>query len=186
MIEDIDLEIPAGTKSNSVIVYKGYGEKTNNQIGDLHLTVTEIPHKDFERKDYDLIVKKTISLNESLCGTEFDVQMFDKSVKVDCKDEILNPETEKRIKNQGMPIPNDRKRGDLVIKFEIVFPKLKESSLERLEAILDNDEVKMKKYQEEDDKNWSKAFGNVITYPFQKMMSGAKDFYNWITLKSKL
>lgn len=182
----MELEIKAGTKPNSIIVFKGYGEKSNNQIGDLLLTVTEIPHKNFERQGDHIVMKKVISLQESLCGTEFEVQLFNKTIKVDCKNDIITPETEKRIKNEGMPIINDRKRGDLIIKFEIKFPKLKESQIDRLEAIIENNEEKIKIFKEEDEKYWSKLFGNVITYPFQKMMSSAKDIYNWVFLKSKL
>jgi DnaJ-class molecular chaperone len=39
--------------------------------------------------------------------------------------DILAPQTEKRFINQGLPYPKDPTRyGDLIVKFEILFPKL--------------------------------------------------------------
>jgi hypothetical protein len=39
--------------------------------------------------------------------------------------EIVTPQTEKRFSNEGLPYPKDpTKRGDLIVKFDILFPKL--------------------------------------------------------------
>ena len=39
--------------------------------------------------------------------------------------EIINPQTEKRIAGEGLPYPNQTsKKGDIIVKFDIKFPEV--------------------------------------------------------------
>jgi len=61
-------------------------------------------------------------------------------------DEVIQPNTVKIVKGKGMPIHNDdplspvmmnHSRGDLIVKFDIQFPKKVTQSLHQLADILD-------------------------------------------------
>jgi DnaJ-class molecular chaperone len=38
-------------------------------------------------------------------------------------DEVISPKTKKVIQNEGMPIEGTSKKGKLILKFQVVFPK---------------------------------------------------------------
>lgn len=90
--------------------------------GDLILIVEVINHSVFELQGTNLIMKKTISLAEALCGTHFNITHLDKR-KISFKTNgIINPYQEYYIPGEGM------EGGDLIIKFTINFPTRIEDS----------------------------------------------------------
>ncbi len=75
---------------------------------------------------------------QALCGTNLLVPTIDgRSMHVQMTD-IIKPTTEKRIAGAGLPHPkNPTRRGDLVIKFDVVFPdKLNSATKEILRDTL--------------------------------------------------
>ena len=85
--------------------------------GDLIIVVEEKPHKTFKRVKNDLYLEKKISLIEALCGLEFVIQHLDGRKLLIKTVEIIQPNTKKCIKNEGM-----NSSGDLIIEFIVVFP----------------------------------------------------------------
>ena len=87
-------------------------------------------HKEFNRKDNDLIYTKTLTLAQALNSEPIKLNTLDNRKLAIGMDEIISPQTIKKIKNEGMPIyePNlnindMHKKGDLYIKFNIIFPE---------------------------------------------------------------
>jgi len=90
----------------------------------LYLLYKKKKHPLFTRDGNDLIHKKQITLSEALLGTSFTVKTLSgETITVDTKDEVVSPSTRKIISNKGMPIKNLGSYGDLVIEFDINFPK---------------------------------------------------------------
>lgn len=85
-----------------------------------------------------------ISLSSSLqalCGVVFEVPTLDgDKLRISTMQEIIKPNTVKRVQGYGLPHPKDTARkGDLLIAFDIKFPeKLTSSEKELLGDLLPN------------------------------------------------
>lgn len=110
--------------------------------GDLIFVVRIKKHPIFERKGADLFMNKKISLLEALCGVNFKVKHLDATELVICSApaDIISSGDLKVIQGKGMPFYNDSmSAGNLIIKFDIEFPKpgsLKPEAIENLKRIL--------------------------------------------------
>ncbi|KAL1392895.1 hypothetical protein pipiens_003111 [Culex pipiens pipiens] len=77
----------------------------------------------------------------ALCGVIFEVPtMTGEKLRISTKQEIIKPNTVKRIQGYGLPFPKEPSRkGDLLVAFDIKFPdKLTSSEKELLNDMLPN------------------------------------------------
>lgn len=78
---------------------------------------------------------------QALCGVVFEVPTLDgDKLRISTMQEIIKPNTVKRVQGYGLPHPKDTARkGDLLIAFDIKFPeKLNSSEKELLSDLLPN------------------------------------------------
>lgn len=62
-------------------------------------------------------------LIKALLGALIQVPTLDGRKKQIQLNEVINPNTEKRIAGEGLPFPKqNNKKGDLIVKFDIKFP----------------------------------------------------------------
>ena len=121
-------------KTISLPVHKGIkqGEKIRipdlahhepecDEQGDLILIVNIVKHERFSRKGNNLIYNKNILLSEALCGVKFVISHLDGREIMFTTDEIINPDQEYYVRDEGLPI-DDFNNGDLIINFKIIFP----------------------------------------------------------------
>lgn len=76
---------------------------------------------------------------QALCGVVFEVPTLNgDKLRISTMQEIIKPNTVKRITGYGLPLPKDPSRkGDLLVAFDIKFPdKLSSSEKEILSDIL--------------------------------------------------
>jgi len=76
---------------------------------------------------------------QALCGVVFEVPTLNgDKLRISTMQEIIKPNTVKRITGYGLPLPKDPSRkGDLLVAFDIKFPdKLSPSEKEILSDIL--------------------------------------------------
>jgi DnaJ family protein A protein 2 len=135
----LKIEIIKGIKHGDAIVFREESDQEPEMIaGDIIVRIKEKKHPYFIRKGYNLILKKTISLRDSLCGCNFTIKLLDNSeilVKTE-KGEIIKPSQFKKLPNYGMP-KEDGSSGDMYIKFRIIFPnKIEKKIITKLEKIL--------------------------------------------------
>ena len=95
--------------------------------GDLLLQLNVRHHNIFTRKENNLYMKRKITLSEALCGCDIAFTHLDNRKIIVNTGDIINPETKKKIVGEGL------NNGDLVIEFDITFPKV--LSKERKEYI---------------------------------------------------
>lgn len=98
-------------------------EEANHVIGvdiqgDLVIIIEEKEHPVFKRVKNDLFITKNINLIEALCGLEFVIEHLDGRKLLIKTVEIIQPNTKKCIKNEGM-----NSMGDLIIEFNVIFPR---------------------------------------------------------------
>jgi len=123
----LEVYIDKGMTHKQKIVFQGEGDQEPGAIpGDVIILVEEERHNFFVRRGEDLIMEKTVTLYEALCGFKFSVNHLDGRVLVVSSKpgDILKPGDVKEIVGEGMP--NYRRpfdKGLLIIKFNIEFPE---------------------------------------------------------------
>jgi DnaJ family protein A protein 2 len=109
------------------ILHKNKGnEYPEFERGDILFVIVTKDHHKFTRIDkHNLYIKETINLAEALIGTKIIIEHLDKrKIYVDI-DEIIKPNTVKRICGEGIP----KNKGDLIIEFDIQFPEYVDKQL---------------------------------------------------------
>ncbi len=118
------VRVPAGIDDGQTIVVNGGGEPglRGGPNGDLYVTVLVKPHKIFQRDGNNLLLDFPISFTQAALGGELDVPTLHGSVKYRIP-EGTQPETEFRIKGEGIPGLNGRGKGDLLLTVHVEVPK---------------------------------------------------------------
>ena len=130
---NIDIEIMKGYDKNTVLPYKEMGnDYPGEKSSDLLIHIKEKKHPCFKRvnKD-DLIYIHEITLAQALNGDPVRLTTLDDRKIAVSIDEIISPSTVKKVPGEGMPVYQKEmsvrdlttKKGDLYIKFHIIFPE---------------------------------------------------------------
>lgn len=120
--ETLYISLPCGIDDGEVITIKDKGNINSlGEHGDIRVKVRVINDTMFNRAGLDLIMNKTLSLKEALCGFIFSARHISGQVcTIKNTDTIISRGFEQRIPNFGM------KRGEhtgfLVIRFDVEFP----------------------------------------------------------------
>ena len=135
--ETIYVDIPQGVDNNEIILIKDKGNITfDDTKGDIKVFITITNTTPIQRQGLNLILNKSITLKEALCGFSFDLKFITgKIFKINNNTDIIQPNYKKVIKNMGMKRGN--KVGDFIIIFTIQFPaKLDKEIIDKLKDLL--------------------------------------------------
>ena len=147
-----DVEIFKGYDDKTIITFKEKGNDAPGMVSsDLIVKIREIPHNTFKRiNKNDLLYIHEISLVKALNSEPVCLKTLDERKLAISIDEIISPSTMKIVPGEGMPIyDNDLsksrgsriKKGDLYIKFNIIFPEfIDPSKKKRIINLLQNEE----------------------------------------------
>lgn len=147
----LEVHIDKGMRHNQKISFNGMAdEKPNMEAGDINFVVQEKEHDLFKRKGADLLITKTVSLNEALCGFQWIIKHLDgRDIVISSKPgEIIRPESlggkpfVKVVPNEGMPSHgNPFVKGGLYVLFRVEFPEdgdLDDATIKTLKSTLPN------------------------------------------------
>lgn len=136
--ETLYVKIPKGIDNNEMIILRERGNILNDSNkGDIKLFIKIKNDTEFTRSGLDLILDKTLTLKEALCGFEFNMQHMDgKNYKINNGNgSVIGFKHKKVIKGLGMK--RDEHIGNLIIDFTVSFPeKLSEQQVDLLSKIL--------------------------------------------------
>ena len=136
--ETVYLQIPKGVDDNELIILKGKGNAlSQTNIGDVKIFIKIINDTSFSRVGLDLMLNKTITLKEALCGFAFDLKYVDGRVfKItNNSGNIITNNYNKVINTMGLT--RDEHVGNLIINFTVEFPTdLTEAQIEGLAKLL--------------------------------------------------
>jgi len=137
--ETIYITIPQGVNDNDLIIERDRGNTVHEGFrGDVKIFIQVINETEFERKGLDLILHKKLSLKEALCGFSFAfTHLNTKSYTIGSKypnNFIVCPNYQKVIPNMGLKKAGAGVTGNLIIDFQIEFPK--ELSKEQIDALI--------------------------------------------------
>lgn len=143
--EDLVCHIEKGSKAGDKIKFRNKGNMmVGARPGDIVVTLTQKPHPIFQRGGCDLLMKKTISLGDALCGFRFTVPhlngrtltLVNKPGQVVCDGEF------KKVAGEGFPVKGDAfETGSLFIHFSVRFPasgELSDADKKILRGVLGN------------------------------------------------
>lgn len=121
----LSLNVKPGWKKGTKVTFPNEGDEGHNIIpADLVFVIAEKPHAKLKREGTNLVYTCRISLADALTDCAIEVPTLDsRTLSIPCP-EVVAPGYEKSIVGEGMPLsktPNQR--GDLVIRFHIVFPE---------------------------------------------------------------
>ncbi|XVF87432.1 hypothetical protein PTKIN_Ptkin18bG0119700 [Pterospermum kingtungense] len=123
--EILTINIKPGWKKGTKITFPEKGNERPDLIpADLVFVIDEKPHSIYTREGNDLVVTQKIPLAEALTGYTVHITTLDgRSLTVPITN-VIHPNYEEVVPREGMPIPKDpSKRGNLRIKFNIIFPR---------------------------------------------------------------
>jgi len=124
--KEIEVVVEPGMKDGQKIVFAGEADTTPGmEPGDLIFVVRTSPHKVFQRKGNNLLMKKTILLSEALLGCMFIVEHLDKRQIVvrSAPQQIIKPGDILALPDMGMPVQNRPFTwGQMLIQFDVQYP----------------------------------------------------------------
>lgn len=138
--EILEVAVKPGWKRGTKVTFKDKGDERPGRVAaDMVFIIDEKPHARFKRDGDDLVLHRRVALADALCGLEFQVQTLDgRTLRISTRDEVISPNSTKVIRGEGMPLSKQPgSRGNLLVKFEVVFPRaLSASQKEQIRALL--------------------------------------------------
>jgi curved DNA-binding protein len=121
----INVKIPAGIQDGMTLRLRGIGDSTfaNVPPGDVHLTVSVMPHPEFQRNGDNLFKEVQISAFDAILGTSLLISTIDNKTLNVTIPPGTQPGTTLKIHGYGMPNVNDpRFKGQLLLSVKVVIP----------------------------------------------------------------
>ncbi|DAZ97942.1 TPA: hypothetical protein N0F65_006367 [Lagenidium giganteum] len=119
------IKVKPGWKHGTKVTFEREGsESRTHEAGDVVFRIVQLPHSLYVRDGANLTYTAKLKLAEALSDYCVEVPTLDgRKLAISCN-EVINPQSEKVVKGEGMPISSKPgTRGDLLIKFNIIFPK---------------------------------------------------------------
>ena len=122
------VNVKPGYQEGTLITFEKEGDKKPGVIpADVVFTIRDKPHPKFSRDSKNnLIYTAKISLRDALTGGIVDVPTLEGQTISMKLNETVQPNCVKLISGEGLPLPklSPNKRGNLLVKFDIIFPKV--------------------------------------------------------------
>ena len=139
--EEKILEIPIrpGWKKGTTVTFPAEGDEAQGVVpADLAFTVVEKEHVRFTREGDNLVHVVRLPLADALCGSTLSVKTLDGRTLSIAVSEVVSPGYVKTVKGEGMPLSKEPgKRGDLVLRFNLIFPHfVSDSKKQQLRTLL--------------------------------------------------
>jgi DnaJ family protein A protein 2 len=123
----LEVLIERGMKEGQHVTFRGKGDQLPGQTpGDVVIVIEQLPHDFFQRRGSDLIIKREITLLESLTGARFMIPHLDgrKLLVSTVVGEVVAPDSVKEVADEGMPVyGHPHVFGVLFVQFEVKFPE---------------------------------------------------------------
>jgi len=139
----LEVHIEKGMKEGQKITFTGESDQAPGvEPGDIIFVLKQKDHPHFKRQGSDLYVEHKVTLIEALSGTTFTVNHLDDRILVVKTEEgdVIKPGDIRVIPKEGMMIhKRPYEKGNLYIRFDVVFPErntLSKQQLKTLESVL--------------------------------------------------
>jgi DnaJ-class molecular chaperone len=127
MTKVLVITVKPGWKKGMKITFPNEGDEHPGILpGDIVFTVTELidATSGYSRENDNLIYLYRISLADALSDCSLQIPTLDKRIISIACPEVVSPYSEKLVSGEGMPLfKTPDVKGDLIIRFHILFPK---------------------------------------------------------------
>lgn len=135
------LTLPKGVHHGLKTAFPDMGEQPKNpnqKAGDLILEIVINSHPLFKRVDNDLYYKCDLTYIESVIGKEITIPYFKENIKINTnKFGVVHPKKTYILEGKGMPVLDSNSMGNMIIEFNINYPKIKnKDKIKELEKLL--------------------------------------------------
>ena len=121
--EVLTVEVRPGWKAGTKVTFEGKGDERPGRLpADIQFVIEEKPHPRFTRVGDNLQTTMHVNLRDALCGVNLSVAGIDRVVYPLRVDDVVSPGEYRVVRGAGMPKKGGG-HGDLVVKFDVVFPK---------------------------------------------------------------
>jgi len=157
----INLKIPAGVDTGSIIPLRGEGEPGTNggPRGDLYIYINIIPHEVFKRDGNDVYIVMPISFVQAALGDEIEVPTLEGKVKYKIA-EGTQTGTVFRFRNKGIVSLSGYGKGDQFVTVEVQVPK------------------QLNEKQKEALRKYAEATGDMVNEQKKNFFDKVKDAFN--------
>lgn len=120
----LKVKIPAGIDQGQRLKLRGEGESgaSGGSPGDLYVQIAIKPHKIFERQETEIICELPISYADASLGAEIEVPTLEGPTKLKIPHGTASGKIF-RLKNKGVPVLGDTRRGDQHVRVYVEIPK---------------------------------------------------------------
>jgi len=120
----VTIDIKRGWKAGTKVTFPEEGDEKHGIIpADIIFVIEEKPHSRFVRQGDNLVYTARLYLHQALTGHTVELYTLDnRTLKVPIT-EVVYPGYQKIVSGEGMPNQKTGAKGDLYIKFDIIFPK---------------------------------------------------------------
>lgn len=120
----IKITIPAGIADGQAVTLRGEGDHgtLGGPKGDLYVVISIKAHKQFKRRDDDLLIELDISVTQAILGDEVTVPTLEGDVKYKIE-EGTQSGTVYKLKNKGIKHLRGNGKGSLYVKVIVNIPK---------------------------------------------------------------
>lgn len=136
--ENLYVNIPKGIDDNEIIIIRDKGNILNDELkGDVKIFIKIKNETEYYREGLDLILNKTITFKESLCGFKFEIKHLNGKTYTlkNAPGTIITQGHKKIIPKMGLERYDHI--GNLVIIWNIIYPEsLSEEQINKLKDIL--------------------------------------------------
>lgn len=123
--EILEIQVKPGWKKGTKITF---AEKGNEEPGmvpaDVVFMLEEKAHPTFTREGQDLVYTHEVSLVDALCGFQINLTHVDGQPRSYELRDPVDPNRSKIIRGEGMPNSKTQIKGDMIIKFNVQFPRI--------------------------------------------------------------
>lgn len=120
------IQIKPGWKAGTKIIFEREGDRKPGILpADIIFVIKDKPHQVFKRSGSDIVYTARITLRAALLGGQLMIPLLGKEKKLLKWTDVISPRSEKRLRGVGLPTSSaaGASRGDLVVRFDISFPK---------------------------------------------------------------
>lgn len=146
----LTITIKAGWKQDTKITFPNEGDECPGKLTpDVVFVIKEVKDTDadfqyYSRNGNELIYTYKIPLSDALTDCSLRIPTLDKRIISIACPEVVSPYYEKKVPGEGMPSSKTGKKGDLIIRFHILFPQyLNLAKKEKIREILANEPLQV-------------------------------------------
>lgn len=120
----IQVNVPSGIETGTRLHLKGLGscDRSGGKVGDLFVVVQVAKHSLIQVEDGKLVCRVPVPVYQALAGGVIEVPTLEGTTSVEIPPGTQSGQ-EIRLRGKGLRAPDRKRRGDLIIRFEIEMPK---------------------------------------------------------------